>query len=97
VNPRSRCFGPDRGWPTTTEGGHYVFAVTVTGQGRQVVTPETRYARNGTINLAYQVLGDANRQAPDIVVVSGFVSHVAQAWRLPLLAAFFADCRLFHE
>jgi hypothetical protein len=35
--------------------------------------PETRYARSGDVNIAYQVTG----QGPfDLVLVPGFVSHV---------------------
>jgi class 3 adenylate cyclase len=37
------------------------------------VQPETRYARNGDVSLAYQVSGQG---AFDLVFVSGFVSHV---------------------
>jgi hypothetical protein len=44
---------------------------------REGQKPETRYARNGPVSIAYQVLGDA---AVDLVLVPGFVSHVEVAW-----------------
>jgi class 3 adenylate cyclase len=49
------------------------------------VAPETRYARSGSLNVAYQVVGDGPR---DLVVVPGWVSHVELAWDLPPLARF---------
>jgi pimeloyl-ACP methyl ester carboxylesterase len=39
--------------------------------------PETRYARNGDIHLAYQVLGDG---PIDLVLFGTFVSHVELIW-----------------
>jgi len=47
--------------------------------------PETRYARSGRLNIAYQVTGDGDR---DLVVVPGWVSHVELGWELPPLARF---------
>jgi len=45
--------------------------------------PETRYARNGTIHLAYQVLGSG---PPNLLVVqSGPNSHVDWNWMEPSL------------
>ena len=49
------------------------------------VAPETRYVRSGSLNVAYQVVGDGPR---DLVVVPGWVSHVEFAWELPPLARF---------
>ena len=48
--------------------------------------PETRYARNGLIHLAYQVLGSG---PPDLLVVnSGPNSHVDYMWAEPSVARF---------
>ena len=47
--------------------------------------PQTRYARSGTVNIAYQVVGDRPR---DLVFVPGWVSHVEAGWDEPLLARF---------
>ena len=45
--------------------------------------PETRYAKSGGLNIAYQVVGDG---PVDLVYVPGWVSHVELAWELPDLA-----------
>src|SRR6478672_11004906 len=49
------------------------------------VAPETRYARSGRLNIAYQVIGDGPL---DLVLVPGWVSHVELGWELPPLARF---------
>jgi class 3 adenylate cyclase/pimeloyl-ACP methyl ester carboxylesterase len=50
------------------------------------IPPETRYARNGAIHLAYQMLGAG---APNLLVVqSGPNSHVDCNWMEPSLARF---------
>lgn len=45
-----------------------------------MAVPETRFARSGEVNIAYQAIGDA---ALDLVFVPGFVSHVELGWALP--------------
>jgi class 3 adenylate cyclase len=47
-----------------------------------MTAPETRYAKSGDVNIAYQVLGDG---PVDLVYVPGWVSHVELAWELPAL------------
>ncbi|HEY0005283.1 MAG TPA: alpha/beta fold hydrolase [Pyrinomonadaceae bacterium] len=47
--------------------------------------PETRYARSGDVNIAYQVIGDAPL---DLVFVMGWVSHLEYFWREPSFARF---------
>ena len=50
------------------------------------IPPETRYARNGAIHLAYQALGSG---PPDLLVVqSGPNAHVDHNWMEPSLARF---------
>jgi pimeloyl-ACP methyl ester carboxylesterase len=44
--------------------------------------PQTRYAKSGDVNIAYQALGDG---PTDLVYVPGWVSHVELAWELPEL------------
>jgi len=44
-----------------------------------------KYARSGDVNIAYQVVGDG---AIDIVLVLGWVSHLAYVWELPAMSAF---------
>jgi pimeloyl-ACP methyl ester carboxylesterase/DNA-binding SARP family transcriptional activator len=47
--------------------------------------PETRYARNGDVSIAYQVTGTG---PIDLVLVPGWVSHVEYAWEVPSYARF---------
>ena len=47
--------------------------------------PEIRFTRSGTVDIAYQVLGDGPL---DIVVVIGWVSHLEVLWELPEAAHF---------
>ena len=49
------------------------------------VRPETRYARSGDVNIAYQVVGDGPL---DLVLVPGFVSHLDIDWDDPRSAYF---------
>ena len=48
--------------------------------------PETRYARSGDVNIAYQVFGDGPR---DLVFVPGWVSNVEYFWEEPSVVRFF--------
>lgn len=47
---------------------------------RSVLPPDTRYAKSGTVNIAYQVVGDG---AIDLVFIQGFISHVDLYWSMP--------------
>jgi pimeloyl-ACP methyl ester carboxylesterase len=47
--------------------------------------PETRYAKSGDVNIAYQVVGDGPL---DLVLVPGFVSHLDLDWEEPRYAHF---------
>ncbi|MCB9570323.1 MAG: alpha/beta fold hydrolase, partial [Myxococcales bacterium] len=47
--------------------------------------PATRYARNGAVSIAYQVIGSAPL---DLVVLPGFVSHLESSWEHPRYATF---------
>ncbi|HXN91149.1 MAG TPA: alpha/beta fold hydrolase [Candidatus Sulfotelmatobacter sp.] len=44
-----------------------------------------KYARSGNVNIAYQVVGTGSL---DLVLVLGWVSHLAYVWELPALARF---------
>src|SRR5262245_18960208 len=48
--------------------------------------PETRYARSGDLNIAYQVQGDGPF---DLVFVPGFLSHLDMQRSLPAAHQFF--------
>jgi class 3 adenylate cyclase len=50
-----------------------------------VNTPDTRYAKAGDVNIAYQVSGDGPL---DLVLVPGFVSHLENDWEEPRSAHF---------
>lgn len=60
-------------------------AVTQLVESGQLALPETRYARNGSVNIAYQVLGSG---PVDLVVVPGWISHVELQWQEPSYARF---------
>ena len=47
--------------------------------------PETRYARSGDLNIAYQVTGQGPR---DLVYVPGWVSNIEMMWEEPAMAHF---------
>lgn len=44
------------------------------------MAPETKYARNGDVHLAYQTWGEGD---VDLVLVPGFISHVELQWEYP--------------
>ncbi len=47
--------------------------------------PETKYAQNGDVNIAYQVIGTGDI---DIVFVMGWISHIEYFWKHPSFANF---------
>ena len=54
--------------------------------------PETRYARSGELNIAYQVLGEGPL---DVVFVPGVISHLDLQWGLPGAQRFFGRLASF--
>jgi pimeloyl-ACP methyl ester carboxylesterase/class 3 adenylate cyclase len=54
--------------------------------------PQTRYARSGEVNIAYQVVGDGPM---DLVFVPGFISHLDLQWADPRIARFFEKLASF--
>jgi class 3 adenylate cyclase/dienelactone hydrolase len=50
------------------------------------MAPETRYARNGEVSIAYQVFGDGPF---DVVMSLPASSHVELAWEAPMMRAYF--------
>jgi pimeloyl-ACP methyl ester carboxylesterase len=54
--------------------------------------PETRYVANGTVNIAYQVVGNG---PPDLIFVPGFVSNVEVTWEEPHFARFLEQLASF--
>ena len=57
--------------------------------------PETRYARSGGVNIAYDVMGEGPF---DLVFVPGYVTHLELHWKMPSFAPFLNElasfCRL---
>ena len=51
-----------------------------------MLQPQTRYARSGDVNIAYQVIGNGAR---DLVVVPGWLSNIELFWEDPQVARFF--------
>ena len=49
------------------------------------MTPETRYAKSGEVNIAYQVVGDGPR---DLVLVPGYLSNIEVTWEEPSFTRF---------
>jgi pimeloyl-ACP methyl ester carboxylesterase len=49
------------------------------------MVPETRYAKSGDLNIAYQVAGEGPR---DLVYVPGWVSNIELMWDEPAMAHF---------
>jgi class 3 adenylate cyclase/pimeloyl-ACP methyl ester carboxylesterase len=47
--------------------------------------PETQFARSGDIDIAYQVIGEGDR---DLVMTMGWVTNLDVMWELPELASF---------
>src|SRR2546425_3424043 len=54
--------------------------------------PETRYAKSGDINIAYQVLGSG---PIDLIYVPGWVTHLEYGWEEPSLARFYTKLASF--
>src|SRR5438552_5780959 len=54
--------------------------------------PETRYARSGGVNIAYQVIGDG---PIDLVYVPGWVTNIDYSWEEPSLARYYRGLASF--
>jgi len=50
------------------------------------MTPETHFAQNGSVSIAYQVFGDGPR---DLIVIPGWLSNLDIFWEEPMAARFF--------
>jgi class 3 adenylate cyclase/pimeloyl-ACP methyl ester carboxylesterase len=47
--------------------------------------PKTRYAKSGDVHIAYQVVGNSDR---DLILVPGFISHIEHFWEDPGVTRF---------
>lgn len=61
------------------------YLTSLTEAKRYLMIPETRYARAGSVNIAYQVFGSGS---VDLVLVPGWVSNVDVFWDEPIVARF---------
>src|SRR4249919_3117822 len=50
------------------------------GETGRMQVPETRYARSGDVNIAYQVVGDG---PVDLLWIPGFAQHLELSWEEP--------------
>jgi pimeloyl-ACP methyl ester carboxylesterase len=57
-----------------------------------MIQAKTNYARNGDVNIAYQVIGDGPL---DLLFIPPFVSHLDLYWAAPETAAFFSRLAAF--
>ena len=51
-----------------------------------MTAPETRYAKSGSVNIAYQIVGDGPM---DLVFAPGWISNVELGWEDPATARFY--------
>jgi pimeloyl-ACP methyl ester carboxylesterase len=58
----------------------------------QPMAPETRYARSGDVNIAYQATGEGPR---DLVYVPGWASNIELMWEEPAMARFLSRLASF--
>src|SRR5213079_1793167 len=81
-----------RSGPTVLSG--YGTSVPAELRDTTPVHPETRYAKSGNVNIAYQVVGEG---PPDLVAVD-VISHIELDWEVPSRARFLnrlaSICRL---
>lgn len=56
------------------------------------MTPETKYAKSGTVSIAYQVFGSG---PVDLVVVPGWLSNIDVYWEEPAFVRFFERLATF--
>lgn len=65
-------------------------------QHHTISVPETRYARNGDVRIAYQVVEQTGGEhALDLIVVPGLVSHLDLIWEEPAHARFCRELATF--
>jgi pimeloyl-ACP methyl ester carboxylesterase len=55
-------------------------------------TPDTQYAKNGDMHIAYQVVGTG---PPDLLFVHGWISHLEHLWEEPSISRFFSRLASF--
>jgi pimeloyl-ACP methyl ester carboxylesterase len=62
----------------------------VAPRAQSITPPPTRFARNGEVRIAYQVLEQTDGEKPlDLIVVPGLVSHLDLVWENPPQVRFY--------
>jgi pimeloyl-ACP methyl ester carboxylesterase/AraC-like DNA-binding protein len=56
--------------------------------------PETRYAKSGNVNIAYQVTGNGPQY---LIIVPGWCSNIEEAWNIPQMAAWLKYLASFNK
>ena len=56
--------------------------------------PETRYARSGDLQIAYQVVGEGRL---DVVLIPSYLSNIELFWELPSSSRFFERLSSFYS
>src|SRR5262245_43645720 len=75
-----RCLAHTRGRERSVCARHPAGARHVSVTHSELMPPQTRYARSGDLNIAYQVVGDG---PGDLVYVPGWISNVELNWDEP--------------
>lgn len=75
--PTRHRYGNDIGLPSAADGllPQHLWSV--------IDQPETRYAKNGNVHIAYQTVGEG---PPDVVGIPDWVSHIEAFWDHPIVA-----------
>src|SRR5262249_16977551 len=80
------AFDPKTEYVQTMARRGYRFAAVIGAPAvEQEAVPQTRYARSGNVNIAYQIIGEG---PIDLVFVMGWVSHLEMFWAEPSFARF---------
>ena len=88
TKPRGPSINPGNNVETTSLSESSKLRVKTTGD----LKPETRYAKSGDINIAYQVLGSG---PVDLIYVPGWVTNLEYGWEEPSLARFYRKLASF--
>ena len=56
--------------------------------------PQTKYARSGEVNIAYQIVGDGSEY---LIFIPGWCSNVEEVWNIPQLSAWLAQLSMYYQ
>lgn len=87
--------GKSQSFIKTVHGRGYQFVYPANEKNstdNRYVKPETRYAQNGNVSIAYQAFGEG---LTDLIVISGWLSNLDIFWEQPRAARFFLNLANF--